>query len=509
MNMMAGTIVKDELQNEYIVEEAIGEGGFANVFRIRRMSDETLWALKSISNIRDEISLKSFKNEGNLATKIESDNVIKYVFIHDGEMYKEYPPYIIMEYADGGTLKKLIEDCKQKNIFFSNESIKSFCSQLISGMKAVNEILVHRDIKPENILIDKGKIKISDFGLAKVSDSRTRTSTFKGFGTLKYIAPEGWANDKNTVQMDIYSMGIVFYEIATLQYPYKINNPWDVSEWKEAHLFSEPINPLTINNKLSPTISSVIMKMLAKETSRRFKNWEEIQQYFQNDEIENADYANIIKNMVATRISADSAESKKILEEEKKRKNEEDLCKIIKYQVKRDIYNPLNEFINDFNKSYPQGRIAISESSNIDKIDIIIRLISNKKIEIKLIPILESNFIRNVKYRDFGEVFSRTELVLPEYRNRKIKAWGGMYSDDGTGFNILLLENENDIYGEWKIVQNRNSGLVSSYRTEPFAFELNELEKEVPLIHVMSRYNSNVEEFDIKKLFEYIAMKNF
>lgn len=83
-------------------------------------------------------------------------------------------------------------------------------------MIAINAELVHRDIKPENILVSNDVLKISDFGLAKIASESTRTMSFKGYGTIPYIAPEAWNSDKNTIQMDIYSMGIVFYELATL-----------------------------------------------------------------------------------------------------------------------------------------------------------------------------------------------------------------------------------------------------------------------------------------------------
>ena len=90
--------------------------------------------------------------------------------------------------------------------------------QLASGMKHINSILVHRDIKPDNILIVDDVLKITDFGLAKYAEATTRSVTFKGYGTKEYCAPEVCKNEKNTIYMDIYSMGIVFYEIATLKY---------------------------------------------------------------------------------------------------------------------------------------------------------------------------------------------------------------------------------------------------------------------------------------------------
>ncbi len=106
---------------------------------------------------------------------------------------------------------------KKSESFFSDREIIAMYKQLICGMKAINENLVHRDIKPDNILIKDSMLKVSDFGLSKVVADKTRTGTFKGFGHLLYMAPEGWTMEKNTIQMDIYSMGLVFYEIATFK----------------------------------------------------------------------------------------------------------------------------------------------------------------------------------------------------------------------------------------------------------------------------------------------------
>ena len=162
----------------------------------------------------------------NQAKLLDSENVIKYLYIHDGNEFPEYPPFIIMEYTDGGTLRDLIANRNGQQ--FEVETLMGYFEQLAHGMKCISEQLVHRDIKPENILNFHGVLKITDFGLSKISGESTKTMTFKGYGTSPYVAPEAWNNDRNTIQMDIYSMGIVFYELATLSYPYEkptVNDP--------------------------------------------------------------------------------------------------------------------------------------------------------------------------------------------------------------------------------------------------------------------------------------------
>lgn len=511
MQLIEGRVVKDNENNEYLIEKFIGNGAFGNVFRIKRMSDDTEWALKTIAqSFTNEQNLIAFKNEINLATKINDNNVIKYLFANDGDIISDLPPYVIMEYANKGTLKEYINSHKLENKFLDEGNLKNLFIQLVKGMKAVNSVLVHRDIKPDNILIKDDVIKISDFGLSKVSTDRTRTVTFKGFGHLMYMAPEGWKNDKNTIQMDIYSMGLVFYELATLQFPYNVTIPNDVEQWKNQHLFIEPVNPSKINPSLSPILSGVIMKMLEKSTGKRFSNWEDIEEYLLNNDIEEKEFSNILNTMVNNRLAKDNLESQKILEEERKRREDEDFCKLVEYQFKTDIYKPIYELIDTFNKSYPQGKIIITPEERISRhelIEVKINLISRKVIDIKLKPILEKDFMRKVTTRDFDEEYTRNQLKIPEYRGRKIKAWGGLYIEK-RGFNIILLENKDELYGEWIILENTNSGLSQRCRPEPFAFEFNELEKEIQYVNVMHIYNSKVEELDIEKFMMYISMNN-
>jgi len=511
--ILPGTIVSDENKNEYIVGDFIGNGSFGNVYKGKKILDDSIWAIKTImGNFEDSTSLLAFTNEINMATKINNENVIKYMYAHDGITNKELPPYIIMEYANQGTLKDIINDRKNKKEFLKNAELITFFSELINGMSAINSVLVHRDIKPDNILVHDSCLKISDFGLSKVASDKTRTLTFKGIGHIRYTAPEGWKNDKNTIQRDIYSMGLVFYELATLQFPYVVTNEGDVEQWKNAHLFEEPVNPNKINSNISPVLSGVIMKMLQKSISNRFSNWEDIKKYLEADKTEQTDTSNIINSMLSTRLDKDNATSKKQLEEERKRKEDEDFCKIVKYQFKKDIYAPISEFIDTFNSQYANGKIIIGRFDTRDyqyKISVNIKLVSGKNINLKVEPILESNFVRTEKFNNgFGEMITRTGVKTPKYKENRILAWGGLYLDDGRGFNILLIEKKNELYGEWIIIENTNSGLSRSSRVEPFAFGLDELEKEIHFVNCMHIYNSNITDFNIEKIYEFISLSN-
>ena len=511
MFILPGTIVNDKDKNEYKVGDFIGNGAFGNVYKAKKSLDDTNWAIKTImGNFQDSTSLSAFTNEINMATKITNENVIRYVYAHDGIMNKELPPYIIMEYANQGTLKDIINDKKNKKEFLKNDELKTFFLELINGMSAINSVLIHRDIKPDNILVHNSCLKISDFGLSKIASENTRTLTFKGIGHIRYTAPEGWKNDKNTIQMDIYSMGLVFYELATLQFPYRVTNEGDVEQWKNAHLFEEPVNPNKTNPMISPVLSGVIMKMIQKSINNRFLNWDDIKKYLEADKTEQTDISNIINSMLNTRLEHDNANSKKQLEVEHKRKEEQDFCKLVKYQFKKDIYVPICEFIDSFNSQYPNGKISIDKfdiGNYKNSIDVNLKLVSGKNINLRVEPILESNFVRTEKFKNgFGEIATKTAVKTPKYRDNPISAWGGLYSDDGRGFNILLIEKKDELYGEWLIIMNTNSGFSRDRRIEPFAFKLNELEKEIQSVNSTHIYNSEIISLNIEKFYEYISM---
>lgn len=510
MIITTGTIVYGNDRQEYLVESPINSGGFGIVFKAKRLWDNTIWAIKAIqSGFGSESEYNAFINEINTATKINCNNVIRYEFTHDGKEYPELPPYIIMEYANQGDLRKIINDYKIKRDFISNGTLLSFYSELINGMKSVNNVLVHRDIKPENILISNSHLKISDFGLSKFASEKTRTITFKGYGTYMYVAPEAWNNDKNTIQLDIYSMGIVFYELATLQYPYHVANIGNLDEWKNAHMFGVATIPNTINPKISPVISNVIMKMLEKKTSNRFSNWNDILHYLEFDTSQSSALeVKYLDAMLNNRLQKDDLIKRKASEEAIQQSKESEFCNLIKYKFEQDIYKPLFELIKGFNARYPNGDIKITLNTKYSK-EFSIKIVtpSNKVININLIPIIERDYLNKVPryYTDRYGNNRRISPKMPKIREGKILAWGYLDTEDRTGFNILLIEDTNDMYGKLMLLENNSNGFSNKNRPSPFAFDIEELPKEIELIHTMHIYNSELITFNIDKFFNYIS----
>ena len=503
-----GSKIKDDLGNEYILDSVIGSGGFATVYKSRRLADNEVFAVKIFSpNLKDTEEKLSFQKEIEQSNIIISENVIKYFYCHNGETFAELPPYIIMEFANQGTLADLIYNQKISGTQFDNSVIIDFFKQLSNGMLEVSKYFVHRDIKPENILIKDGKLKISDFGLSKIATDITHTFTMKGYGSVPYIAPEAWLNKENTIQMDIYSMGIVFYKIATLNYPYDIGKSPDNEDFKELHLYKPIINPHNFNPNLPETLSSVIIKMLEKSPSDRFKNWKQIIKYINEINILNND-ATFVKKALKKRNDEDIEIQKEQAKREKDQKNKSDYKKLIFSQYDRKIVSLINTFADEFNKSYPGDKKyylnKIPYDNQNDYFKFSLNTPSGIMIDIKTQIIFKENFNRKLP-NEFYPNKTFYENYTPQCNNINILAWSQLIDSNGKGFNILLLDTENSPYGKWYVLINKNNVFNQKKRPEPFGFNIEELPKEINLISCTHIYDSELKEFDSDKFYDFLA----
>ena len=499
MILNIGSTVKDNNENIYILDAIIGQGGFGCVFKAHREKDGDIFAVKTtLPTFGDHESSLSFQNEICLAVEVNDENVIKYEFVHDGSLFPEYPPYIIMEYADGGTLSALIKQKRDSGKLFSNDELTSMYRQLVNGIREVNNILVHRDIKPDNILICGDTLKITDFGLSKVVAECTRTLSFKGAGTPLYMSPEAWDYRKNTIQMDIYSMGIVFYELATLQYPYS-SLPNTYEECKDMHLYSPIVSLDMKNHNLSPSLVSLINRMLEKSTKRRFSSWEEIVVLIDSQ----SSLESIVDKFVSFAITQKNAEDierqKKEAEIEKKNKEKIDFIKHVHSQYTQMIIKPIVEFADKMNTkyagnnklTYPQNQYFDESKPNFFwKLNIP----PNNSITINFEAILKENFTRQILVdRIYGGNTKRIENYIPQYKKKDILGWGEIKNNAGYGYNIILLES-GDIYGDWLLMQNHNNLSImqrTEYREEPFAFTLSELVEEIDNVQITHLYRAD------------------
>jgi serine/threonine protein kinase len=262
------TVLAGELsENQYEVKSFIGSGMNAEVYKVLDHSDNSIKAMKVSSDVL------MLKREAEAAKKIIHPNVTRYFEYREVVADGSKVHYIVMEYVPDGNMRGRINKQLESGEFFALDLLLGWMSQLASGLSAINDSLIHRDLKPENILFLKDTPKISDFGLSKYVEEATRTQTYKGEGTHPYMAPETWELAHQSIKTDIYSLGIIFYELVTLQRPFEGQNWLD---WRQQHKFALPPHPMEKNSQIGYVVDGMIRKMIEKEPSKRYQSAEEV-----------------------------------------------------------------------------------------------------------------------------------------------------------------------------------------------------------------------------------------
>ena len=252
-----------KINDRYEIIRAIGEGGMANVYLGYDTILDRNVAIKvlrgDLSN--DEKFVRRFQREALSASSLAHQNIVEmYDVGEDDGVY-----YIVMEYVDGKTLKQLL---KKRGTLTLSEAI-DIMSQLTDGMAhAHDSYIIHRDLKPQNIMIkDDGQIKITDFGIAMALNSTQLTQTNSVMGSVHYLPPEQASGKGCTIKSDIYSMGIIFYELLTGSLPFRGDNAVEIAH---KHM-REPLPSLRdTNNAIPQSIENIIRKSTAKNPKNRY-----------------------------------------------------------------------------------------------------------------------------------------------------------------------------------------------------------------------------------------------
>lgn len=389
MDLRAGDQVFGSSEDEqYEIVRPIGSGAFGIVYEVRDAHGNS-FALKTMTTAwLDAEALNALVNEGQLATEIEHENVLNVLYFHDGKQYPRLPPYMLMEYADGGTLRDLLNERQAKGQHFSRDELRAILLQLARGMKAVNAKLVHRDIKPDNVLIKNDVLKISDFGLSKVVGAATRSHTFKGIQQIKYCAPEAWRLDENTPAMDMYSMGLVFYEIATLQYPYQVNATGDlIDAWRKAHLTQLPTDPRTYNSTLDLELAQVIMKMISKRAGDRYASWDEVIERIEGAS-EMSHTKRDIQSLVERAVESWRETEKARLKAEERAREQKEYEDIIEYCFS-EILNAARETMEAFNRTSEYVKLRVTRRSRFS-FSIELEGCARPGVEVQVVPVHDS-----------------------------------------------------------------------------------------------------------------------
>ncbi|GAB6149807.1 Stk1 family PASTA domain-containing Ser/Thr kinase [Clostridium novyi] len=258
---MTGTI----LGNRYELLQKIGEGGMAEVYKAKCHLLNRFVAVKVLkSQYSDDIEfVNKFKQEASSAASLSHNNIVGIYDIGSENNIN----YIVMEYIDGKTLKQIINE--NGSLGF-NASI-DIAIQIAKALEcAHNNNIIHRDVKPHNILVTRdGNIKVTDFGIAKATSSVTITNSDKIIGSAHYISPEQAKGRFVDCKTDIYSLGIILYEMVTGKVPYDGESPVSVAL---KHVQEELIPPIKVNPNIPESLNKLILKAVEKEPYKRYQS---------------------------------------------------------------------------------------------------------------------------------------------------------------------------------------------------------------------------------------------
>lgn len=264
-------MIGEVLGNRYELIEKIGEGGMAIVYKARDNKLSRLVAVKILkrefANNKD-ISDK-FKKEATAVANFSDANIVNVLDV--GHEEEGNIDYFVMEYVDGKTLKELIVENGKLNYTVAI----SIAIQIAKALECAHRNnIIHRDVKPQNILVtENGLVKVTDFGIAKSSTSATITNTTTIMGSAHYLSPEQAKGTFIDLRSDIYSLGIVLYEMVTGILPFDGESPVTIAL---KHIQSEPIEPKKHNPSIPDSLNNLIMKSISKESINRYQNCREL-----------------------------------------------------------------------------------------------------------------------------------------------------------------------------------------------------------------------------------------
>lgn len=253
------------LDGRYEIHELIGVGGMANVYRCNDTVDDREVAIKILKDeyLNNEEFIRRFKNESKAIAMLSHPNIVKVYDVSFGDMIQ----YIVMEYIDGITLKEYID---LQGVIEWKDALH-LTTQILKALQHAHECgIVHRDIKPQNImLLQDGTIKVTDFGIARFSDKSTRTMTEQAIGSVHYIAPEQAKGEVTDGKTDIYSVGVMFYEMLTGKLPFDGDSAVTIALMQ---LQSTPKMPREVNPAIPVGLEQITMKAMEKQQSDRYSS---------------------------------------------------------------------------------------------------------------------------------------------------------------------------------------------------------------------------------------------
>ncbi len=254
-----------KLDGRYEIKEIIGVGGMANVYKAYDSIDDRVVAVKILrdEHMENDELLRRFRNESKAIAVLSHPNIVK---VYDVS-FNEDIQYIVMEHIDGITLKEYIE---QQKVLRWKEAVH-FTVQILRALQhAHDKGIVHRDIKPQNImLLEDGTIKVADFGIARFARASQHTVTDKAIGSVHYISPEQAKGELSDEKSDIYSIGVMLYEMTTGTLPFDAESPVSVAL---KQIQSQAKRPRVLNPDIPEGLEDITIRAMQKDPARRYQS---------------------------------------------------------------------------------------------------------------------------------------------------------------------------------------------------------------------------------------------
>ncbi|MFF4405248.1 protein kinase [Streptomyces sp. NPDC001262] len=261
----------------YQLRDLLGEGGMASVHLAHDSVLDRYVAIKTLhTELGREASFRErFRREAQAVAKLTHTNIVSVFDTGEDELDGATMPYIVMEYIEGKPLRSVLDaDVAQYGAMPADKALK-ITADVLAALEVSHEMgLVHRDIKPGNVMMTKRNVvKVMDFGIARAMQSGVTSMTQTGMvvGTPQYLSPEQALGRGVDARSDLYSVGIMLFELLTGRLPFDADSPLAIAY---AHVQEEPVAPSTINRSIPPAVDALVMRALKKNPNERFPSAE-------------------------------------------------------------------------------------------------------------------------------------------------------------------------------------------------------------------------------------------
>ncbi|TGA96087.1 protein kinase domain-containing protein, partial [Streptomyces palmae] len=261
----------------YQLQDLLGEGGMASVHLAYDTALDRQVAIKTLHTElgREQSFRERFRREAQAVAKLSHTNIVSVFDTGEDEIDGALMPYIIMEYVEGQPLRSVLDtDARQYGAMPTDKALK-ITGDVLAALEVSHEMgLVHRDIKPGNVMVTKrGVVKVMDFGIARAMQSGVSSMTQTGMvvGTPQYLSPEQALGRGVDARSDLYSVGIMLFELLTGRLPFDADSPLAIAY---AHVQEEPVAPSSINQAIPPAVDALVARALKKNPNERFPSAE-------------------------------------------------------------------------------------------------------------------------------------------------------------------------------------------------------------------------------------------